>query len=69
MLNGGVAAVLALAAPLSVWALYTGLIAYLLIGLLGATEYVIRKRRFGRFGKHPLDRALQALLARRTVAR
>ncbi len=64
VLNGTIAGVLALAAPLSVWALYTGLVAYGLIGLLGGSEYVIRKRRFGRFGNNPIDRVLQAVLAR-----
>jgi uncharacterized membrane protein len=63
VLNGTVALALALLAPLSWWALYNGLLAYVLIGLLGASEYVIRKRRFGRFGDHPLDRMLRAVLA------
>lgn len=63
VLNGGTALALALLAPLSWWALYNGLLAYVLIGLLGASEYVIRKRRFGRFGDNPLDRALRAVLA------
>lgn len=39
---------LAAAAPLSWWALYTGGIAYLLVGTLVAVEFVLRKRRFGR---------------------
>jgi uncharacterized membrane protein len=63
VVNGATALALALLAPLSWWALYNGLLAYLLIGLLGASEYVIRKRRFGRFGDNPLDRALRAVLA------
>lgn len=63
VLNGGTAALLALFAPLAWWALYNGLLAYLLIGLLGATEYVIRKRRFGRFGDNLLDRLLRSVLA------
>lgn len=67
VLNGSTAALLALAAPLSWWALYTGLIAYLLIGLIGATEYVVRKYRFGRYGTTPIDRALRAVLPRRHV--
>lgn len=61
--NGLIAALLALLAPLAWWALYNGLIAYLLIGAIGAVEYAVRKRRFGRFGANPLDRALRALLA------
>jgi uncharacterized membrane protein len=62
VLNGGIAALLALLAPLGWWALYNGFLAYVLIGLLGATEYVIRKRRFGRFGDNLIDRALQSVL-------
>lgn len=65
VLNGSAALALALLAPLSWWALYNGLLSYVLIGLLGASEYVIRKRRFGRFGDNPIDRALRALLAPR----
>jgi uncharacterized membrane protein len=65
VLNGSIALGLALLAPLSLWALYNGLVAYVLIGLLGASEYVIRKRRFGRFGDHPLDRMLRAVLVGR----
>jgi uncharacterized membrane protein len=64
VLNGGIAALLALLAPLSWWALYTGLLSYLLIGLMGATEYVIRKYRFGRYGRTPIDRVLRAVLPR-----
>lgn len=65
VVNGSIAALLALLAPLTWWALYTGLLAYVLIGLLGASEYVIRKYRFGRYGTTPIDRVLRALLTRR----
>jgi uncharacterized membrane protein len=67
VLNGGTAALLALTAPLSWWAIYTGLLAYLLIGLIGGTEYVVRKYRFGRYGNTPIDRALRAVLPARHV--
>jgi uncharacterized membrane protein len=60
--NGSVAAITALFSPFSYWAIYNGLIAYLLIGALGATEYVIRKYRFRRFGKNVLDRMLKKIL-------
>lgn len=66
-LNGAAAALLALAAPLSWWALYSGLLAYVLVGLLGASEYVIRKYRFGRYGATPIDRVLRAVLPQRHV--
>jgi uncharacterized membrane protein len=65
--NGGIAGLLAVLAPLSWWALYTGLLSYVLIGLLGASEYVIRKYRFGRYGTTPLDRVLRAVLQRGQV--
>ena len=44
--NGAVAAALAFAAPLSWWAFYTGLLSYLLIGALFASEWLLRRRRF-----------------------
>jgi uncharacterized membrane protein len=42
--NGLCAAALTLWAPLSWWALYTGLISYVLIGLMFAIEWLIRQR-------------------------
>ncbi|WP_181296482.1 hypothetical protein [Pseudomonas sp. Q2-TVG4-2] len=42
--NAGIASGLALWAPLSWWTLYTGLIAYLLMGLLFAGEWLVRQR-------------------------
>lgn len=42
--NAGVATSLALWAPLAWWTLYTGLIAYLLMGLLFAGEWLVRQR-------------------------
>jgi uncharacterized membrane protein len=44
--NGGIALVLVLAAPLSWWAFYNGLLAYVLMGVLFASEWVLRRRRF-----------------------
>ncbi|VVN97325.1 hypothetical protein [Pseudomonas fluorescens] len=46
--NGLLAAALTLWAPLSWWALYTGLISYGLIGLLFAIEWLLRQRVRGR---------------------
>ena len=46
IVNGGVALALALAAPMSWWAFYNGLLAYVLIGALLATEWWLRHRRF-----------------------
>ncbi len=44
VLLAAVAAALALWAPLAWWTLYTGLIAYLLMGLLFAGEWLVRQR-------------------------
>ena len=46
-LNGTACLALALLAPLSLWALYTGGIAYALIGAMMAGEYGVRRVRFG----------------------
>jgi uncharacterized membrane protein len=48
LFNGLVAAVLTLWAPLSWWTLYTGLIAYGLMGILFAGEWIVRQRVRGR---------------------
>jgi uncharacterized membrane protein len=57
-LNAGVSLLLACFASLAQWALYTGVIAYMLIGLLGGSEYVVRKARFREYGDGLLDRLL-----------
>lgn len=53
--------VLAVAAPVGWWALYTGLVAYFLMGLLFAGEVVLRKIWFRRYEEGPLDRIFAAL--------
>jgi uncharacterized membrane protein len=62
--NGATAAVLAARSSLDAWTLYTGLISYILVGLVGAGEYTVRKYRFGRFGDNLLDRLLRAVLCK-----
>jgi uncharacterized membrane protein len=47
VLNGAIALALALAAPLSWWAVYTGGIAYGLMGVMFAAEWFHRRIRFG----------------------
>jgi len=47
-LNAGAAAALAFLAPLEWWTLYNGLIAYGLIALMFAAEFVLRHLKFGR---------------------
>ncbi len=48
VLNGGLAAATALWASDALWTLYNGLIAYLLIGLLFAGEWLVRRRVMAR---------------------
>jgi len=62
VVNGLVAGVLALTGPLSLWAVYTGLVSYLLIGLVFTGEFVVRRARFRRFGNGLHDRLLKRIL-------
>ncbi len=57
--NGGVALALALGGSLLAWTTWTGLVGYIAMGTLFGIEYTLRKRRFGRFGDHALDRFLR----------
>ncbi|MFT3921050.1 MAG: hypothetical protein QM778_00815 [Myxococcales bacterium] len=58
VLNALVSGYLALFAELASWALYTGLIAYVLMGVLGACEYLVRKARFREYGPGLHDRVI-----------
>lgn len=58
VLNASLSGALAASAPLSWWTLYNGLIAYLLMGLLGASEYLVRKFRFREYGTGLHDRLI-----------
>lgn len=62
VLNGSIAVATALWAPLSWWSLYNGVVAYLLMGLIFAVEFAVRKYRFRRFGAMFYDRWLMRLL-------
>jgi len=53
--NGTVASQLAVAGSREAWALYTGCIAYVLLGLLFASEFVYRQWRFRRYVGAPTD--------------
>ncbi len=66
--NMVVSALLALLAPLEAWALYTGLIAYVLMGLLGASEYVVRKFRFREYGAGLHDRMIARIFPPRAAS-
>jgi uncharacterized membrane protein len=53
--NGAVALGLALARNLEAWTLYTGLISYVLIGLVFGSEFIYRQWRFRRYVGLPTD--------------
>lgn len=56
VLNGSACALFALLASRKVWALYTGLISYVILGVLFAVELTLRKYLFRRFGAALHDR-------------
>ena len=60
-LNAAAAAALALAAPVAWWAAYNGGIAYALMALMFAGEYVVRQYRFRRYGGGLHDRLLSRI--------
>jgi uncharacterized membrane protein len=66
VINAATSAVLALFASVAVWALYTGLIAYVLVGAVATVEYVVRKARFREYGTGLHDRLLERLFPRET---
>ena len=57
--NAGVIVWLALAGTRELWALYTGVVAYLLMGALFAAEFVYRHWRFRRYVGLPTDALLR----------
>lgn len=61
VLNAVISAALALRGPVAWWALYTGLVAYFLIGVVATVEYVVRKARFREYGPGLHDRVLSRL--------
>ncbi len=50
LVNGALTAILAIAGPLDWWALYTGLLSYVLIGAMFTVEYLVRSYRFRHYG-------------------
>jgi uncharacterized membrane protein len=48
-------------ATLAGWTLYVGVVSYVLVGVLFAVEYLIRKIRFRDYGRNPLDWLLSKL--------
>ena len=65
LLNAFIGLVLAGWASSTAWALYTGLIAYWLIGLLFAVEFVVRKYLFRRYGDSLFDRFMERIFPRK----
>jgi uncharacterized membrane protein len=47
--------VLAKYASLAVWTIYVGVVTYVLVGVLFAIEYVVRKLHFRDYGRNPID--------------
>lgn len=64
--NGSVAGALGLWGSLSTWALYSGLISYVLIALLATVEFLVRHAKFPASPSGPLGRAAVAVLGKRS---
>ena len=62
VLNIVITLALALWGSLALWTIHTGAVGYVAAGLLAAFEYVLRKKKFGRFSDRPHDRILRRLL-------
>jgi uncharacterized membrane protein len=57
--------VLAKYASLAVWTIYVGVVTYVLVGVLFAIEYVVRKLQFRDYGRNPIDWLLSKLFPAR----
>jgi uncharacterized membrane protein len=57
--------VLAKYASLAVWTIYVGIVTYVLVGVLFAVEYVVRKLQFRDYGRNPIDWLLSKLFPSR----
>jgi len=68
VVNACISGALAAFAPLAWWTLYNGLLAYVLIGVLATTEYIVRKYRFREYGTGLHDRVLARVFPPRTGA-
>ena len=67
LLNGSLALGLALSGNLEGWVLYTGLVAYLLMGILFLSEFVYRQWRFRRYVGAPTDLLFQRIFPPRSL--
>jgi len=68
-LNSGVILLLALYASIAWWTAYTGLVAYILIGLLFTAEVLYRAWRFRDYREGAIDGVLRRLFPPRDLAR
>ena len=68
VVNGGIILWLALRAPIEHWALYTGLVAYVLMGVLFAAEATYRAWRFRRYEGDVTDVIFRRVFPPRPVA-
>jgi len=66
-LNIAITLSLAVWGTLTLWTIHTGAVGYLAAGALGVIEYVVRKKKFGRFTERPHDRLLRRLLGARSI--
>jgi uncharacterized membrane protein len=64
--NGAACAFVALETSRATWALYTGVVAYALMGALFAGEYVYRHWRFRRYSGAPTDALLRRIFPPRS---
>ena len=67
--NAALGAALAALAPVAWWALYTGALAYILVGLGFTIEFIARKWTFRRYGPSLPDRLLARLMPPRPSPR
>lgn len=63
--NASLTAGLAAAGQRGAWALWTGLLAYVVMGGLFAGEFMVRRLRFREFGAGPADQLLRRVLTAR----
>ena len=61
LVNAGMSLVLALLGMTRAWAIWTGGVAYGLMGLLFTSEYLLRRFRFRAYGRGPHDKLLAKL--------
>jgi len=69
VINATASALVALLGTRAAWALYTGLLSYLILGALFAVEFTLRKYLFRRYGDGLLDRVFALLFPPKAALR